>query len=185
MAKILVLYHSLSDCTSEMAALVAEGAKSTGDMDVRLVSVAEATAEDMLWCDGVAVGSPTHIGTVSWQLKKYFDQDLIDHWGKIDGKFGCAFSTSGGWGGGAELTCQTITNMLMNYGFLVFGVVDYVSRNHTLHYGAINAKAPRESYAKKASHRLGQRLAEWLAVYVDGKKESHPLITRTEIVPAE
>lgn len=168
-----------------MAQYVADGAATIPGMEIRVRPVQEAQAEDVLWCDGMAVGSPTHIGTVSWQLKKFFDETLLKHWGTIDGKLGCSFTASGGWGGGAELTCQTINNMLVNYGFLVFGVVDFVDPIHTLHYGAIAAKAPRDAYAQKSCNRLGQRLAEWLAVYVEQRTDLHPLKTRTVVVPRD
>lgn len=34
-----------------------------------------------------------------------------------------------------ELACQSILTVLMNFGFLVFGVTDYVSRDMTLTTG--------------------------------------------------
>jgi NAD(P)H dehydrogenase (quinone) len=63
----------------------------------------------------------------------------------------------------------------MNFGFLVFGVTDYVSKLMTLHYGAISAGAPVTEEVQDACGKLGQRLAEWVAVYVDGRKDQHPL----------
>ena len=184
MANVLVLYHSVTDCTAQMARYVADGAASIKGMDVRLVELGAATAEDVVWGDGIAVGCPTQIGTASWQMKRFFDETLVDQWAKIDGKFGCAFSSSGGWGGGAELTCQTITNMLINYGFLVFGVVEYVTQTHTLHYGAVTAKAPRDEASQQACFKLGVRLGEWLGVYVDRDADLHPLATRVSALPS-
>uniref|UniRef100_A0A7S2XEJ5 ThuA-like domain-containing protein n=1 Tax=Lotharella oceanica TaxID=641309 RepID=A0A7S2XEJ5_9EUKA len=67
--------------------------------------------------------------------------------------------------------------VLQNFGFLSFGVTDYVSKIHTLHYGAVVAKQPRLDTDKKACHRLGLRLAEWISVFVDNKKHLHPLLT--------
>jgi NAD(P)H dehydrogenase (quinone) len=96
------------------------------------------------------------------------------HWMKIDGKIGCAFSSAGGWGGGMELACQSVLTVLINFGFLVFGVTDYVSRDVTLHYGAVSAKAPSDEPAKAACRCLGRRLAEWTATYVYGRHEEHP-----------
>jgi NAD(P)H dehydrogenase (quinone) len=63
----------------------------------------------------------------------------------------------------------------MNYGFLVFGVTDYVAKGFTLHYGATVAGEPREEKEIEACRRLGQRLAEWVAVYIDGRRDEHPL----------
>ena len=44
----------------------------------------------------------------------------------------------------AELTCETITNRIINFGILVLGLPDYVDKLYSLHYGAVVAMAPRE-----------------------------------------
>lgn len=175
MGKVLVLYDTASGNTRKMAEHVAEGAEIVSGTEVRLKSVEDATAEDILWCDGIAVGSPTNMGTLSWRMKRWWDEVGDSIWGKVDGKIGCAFSTSGGWGGGAELTCMAILTVLMNFGFLVFGVTDYVGKQFTLHYGAVLAGEPRTENEIASCQRLGQRLAQWVAVYADGNREAHPL----------
>ncbi len=53
MGKVLVLYDSASGNTAKMAGLVAEGAACITGVDVRLRKVSEATAADVLWCDGL------------------------------------------------------------------------------------------------------------------------------------
>jgi NAD(P)H dehydrogenase (quinone) len=175
MGKVLVLYHSLSGHTERMAKLVAEGAASIPGTDVRTRSIAEAKPEDVVWCDGLAVGSPTNMGLLSWPMKRFWDETMGGQWMKTDGKIACAFSSSGGWGGGNELACQSILTILMNFGFLVFGVTDYVSKLTTLHYGAVTAREPRSEESQAACRKLGSRLAEWVAVFVDGRREEHPL----------
>jgi NAD(P)H dehydrogenase (quinone) len=174
MGKILVLYDSRTGNTSTMAELVAEGAGKVSGMEVRLLSVDEATLEDALWADGIACGSPTYVGLASWKMKKYWDDLSHPTWGRMDGKIGCAFSTSGGWGGGAELSCMSILIMMMNVGMLTFGVTDYTGDRFTLHYGAVTAGKPREDKEIAAARRLGKRLAQWVAAYVDGRDDQHP-----------
>ena len=174
MNRILVLYDSKSGNVEKMAELVAAGALSIPDTEVRVVSVEQAQAADVLWCDGLAVGSPTNMGVLSWKMKRFWDETMREHWMEIDGKIACAFSSAGGWGGGMELACQSILTVLMNFGFLVFGVTDYASPTLTLHYGAVTAKEPRSEEAQTACRLLGQRLAEWTAVFVHGRKEQHP-----------
>ena len=98
----------------------------------------------MLWCDGLALGSPTNMGLLSWKMKRFWDETMAPHWMKVDGKIACAFSSSGGWGGGTELACQFLLTVLLNFGFLVFGVTDYAGKLTTAHYGAITAREPRE-----------------------------------------
>lgn len=174
MNHILVLYDSKTGNTAQMARLVAEGAASIADTEVRVRSVDEATPEDVHWCDGLAVGSPTNMGVLSWKMKRFWDETMGEHWMKLDGKIACAFSSAGGWGGGMELACQSILTVLMNFGFLVFGVTDYATKLHTAHYGAVTARAPRSEDARAVCRLLGRRLAEWTAVLVHGRRAEHP-----------
>ena len=174
MGHVLVLYHSQDGNTEKMARHVAAGAADIPGIEVIIKSVTEANRDDVYWCDGLALGSPTQLGTVSAAMKKFWE-DLLPDWQKIDGKIGCAFSSQGGWGGGAELTCQTLMNIMLNFGFLVFGVTDYAGHQFTAHYGATQAGEPRTEREIEACRRLGKRLAEWVAVYVDGRTDLHPL----------
>jgi len=178
MNRILVLYDSETGNTAKMAAYVAQGARSIPGTGVRVKSVHEARAEDVRWADGLAVGSPTNFGTVSWEMKRFWDEVPKDDWLRIDGKIACAFSSSGGWGGGAELTCMALLTILMNYGFLVFGVTDYAGKIKTLHYGAVTAREPRAAEDVRACRLLGKRLAEWVAVFVGGNRRQHPVLKR-------
>jgi len=73
-----------------------------------------------------------------------------------------------------EIACQSILTVLVNFGFLVFGVTDYASRDLTAHYGTVSAKAPAGDEAKAACRLLGRRLAEWTAVLVHGVATEHP-----------
>jgi NAD(P)H dehydrogenase (quinone) len=173
-ARILVLYYSAQGHTQTMAGLVVVGAKSVPDTEVRLKSVTEATAEDLTWCDGIAVGSPTHMGTIAWEMKRWWDVVAQPLWYEIEGKIGCAFSSSGGAAGGGELTCLALQIVLMNYGLLVFGVPDYVAPGQTLHYGATCAGKPRNEAESEACRRLGRRLAEWTQTLILHRPEHDP-----------
>jgi len=183
MNKVLVLYDSASGNTAKMAELVAAGAGEVPDVEVRLRRLDEATADDVLWCEGIALGSPTNMGLLSWKMKRFWDEAMGPHWMKIDGKVGCAFSSSGGWGGGNELACQSLLTVLMNFGFLVFGVTDYAGKLMTAHYGAVTARKPRSEESQAACRILGRRLAEWVAVYFGGRRDQHPLTKSTVRLP--
>lgn len=174
MGKVLVLYYSHDGNTAKMAKFIAEGVAQIPDIEVRIKSIEQANQNDLIWCNGLALGSPTHLGTVASDMKKFWE-DLLPEWQKLDGKIGCAFSSQGGWGGGGELTCQALMTIMINYGFLVFGVTDYSGYQFTAHYGAVQAGEPREEKEIESCRRLGKRLAEWVAVYFDGRKDLHPL----------
>lgn len=183
MNRILVLFDSKTGNVAQMARLVADGAGQVPDTEVRLRSIDDATADDLIWCDGLAVGSPTNMGILSWRMKRFWDETMGSHWMKLDGKIACAFSSAGGWGGGMELACQSILTVLMNFGFLVFGVTDYAGKKMTLHYGAVAAKEPREAETQEACRILGRRLAEWTAVMAHGRKEQHPSTKLAQRLP--
>lgn len=167
MRKIAVIYDSQSGHTREMAEAVAEGARTVAGTEVRLKTAEEADAQDFLWADGLALGSPCHCGLMSAKLKKFID-DSLSAWGKVNGKIGCAFSSAGGAGGGAEITCLAILIALLNYGFLVFGLPDYVAPGVTLHYGAVAVGRPNEQQLA-ACRLLGERLAKHAAQRTDSE----------------
>lgn len=195
--KILVLYDSSSNCTEQMADLVAEGAFLVDRTEVRIRCVPGepnpwdriadsrtnkhpfASFEDILWADGIACGSPTNLGCVSWRMKKFWDDfsqtSTNGGWGAIDGKIGCSFTSTGGNAGGGELVNQAMNAILMNFGLSVFGITDYVSFKQTCHYGAVCVKAPREPLDRMPCIRQGTRLAEFVGLYLHGRKELHPL----------
>ncbi|HEY3233966.1 MAG TPA: flavodoxin family protein [Polyangiaceae bacterium] len=176
MGRVLVLYYSKDGNTSQMAQHVAEGARRISGIEVRLKGIEEARQEDVAWCDGLALGAPTNLGNIPWRMKRFWDEEALPLFTKIDGKIGCAFSSQGGWGGGAELACQAMMTVMMNFGFLVFGVTDYTGHQFTLHYGATQAGEPRQDREVESCRRLGQRLSEWVAVFFDGRRDQHPLV---------
>lgn len=73
MTKIAVVFHSGYGHTLRMAQAVADGAHAT------LVAIdAEGNVPDSGWeilnaADAIIMGSPTYMGTVSWQFKKFAD----------------------------------------------------------------------------------------------------------------
>jgi multimeric flavodoxin WrbA len=73
MAQVVVVYHSGYGHTQRMAQSVADGAGA------ELVAVdAEGNVSEAGWAalnaaDAIIMGSPTYMGTVSWQFKKFAD----------------------------------------------------------------------------------------------------------------
>ncbi|UCH94757.1 MAG: NAD(P)H-dependent oxidoreductase [Candidatus Aminicenantes bacterium] len=71
---ILVVYHSQSGHTGKMAEAVAEGASSVKNVKVILKKAVDATPEDLLTCNGLAIGSPEYFGYMSGMIKDFFDR---------------------------------------------------------------------------------------------------------------
>lgn len=70
---------------------------------------------------------------------------------------------------------MTLMSILINYGFLIFGLTDYTGVKFSAHYGAITAGSPTAEREIEACRRLGLRLSEWVATMIKGRKEAHPL----------
>ncbi len=64
---------------------------------------------------------------------------------------------------------MALMSILINYGFLVFGLTDYTGVKFSAHYGAIAAGPPAEERMQEACRRLGLRLAEWCASLIEGR----------------
>ncbi|MDY6916382.1 MAG: flavodoxin domain-containing protein [Chloroflexota bacterium] len=93
MAKVLVIYHSQTGCTEEMAKAVAEGASWAGAEEVTVKKAFDATADDLLACDAAAIGSPTYFGYMSGAVKDFFDRSLTGCRGKVNDKPFAAFAS--------------------------------------------------------------------------------------------
>ena len=78
--KILILFDSATGNVKEMANLVGQGAALVPDTEVRVLSVEETKPADVEWCDGLAVGSPTNMGVLSWKMKRFWDEQMIGSW---------------------------------------------------------------------------------------------------------
>lgn len=98
MAKILIVYHSLSGNTEAAAKAVMAGAESVPGTEVTLKKALEAQAGDLLQCDGVAVGSLDAFDYMAGGLKDFFDRTYYPTHGQVTGKPYVAFLTHGGGG---------------------------------------------------------------------------------------
>ena len=150
MPKVLIVYYSRSGNTEAMAKLVAEGVESEG-VEVECKAVADVAVADLLTVDGLVIGSPTYYGTMAAEIKKLLD-DSVRYHGKLDGKVGAAFASSGGMGGGNETTIMDMLRALMIHGMIVQG------DPRGDHYGPVAVGKPDERSSKECRRR-GARVA--------------------------
>lgn len=110
MCRILVVYHSQTGNTQTMAESVANGANSIEDVDVVLKKAEEATLEDLLGCDGLALGSPEYFGYMAGMIKDFFDRTYNDarEQSKIFKKPYVVFISAGNDGRGALKSIERI-----------------------------------------------------------------------------
>jgi NAD(P)H dehydrogenase (quinone) len=148
--KILIVYDSRTGNTEKMAHAVAEGARGEGaEVEVRRVD--EASVDMLPGFDGLIIGSPVYYGQPSSKIKRFLDESVKYH-GKLEGKVGGAFASSGGTHSGGETTIISILEALLIHGMVVQGTS---GRNH---YGPVSVGAPGEEDVK-ACRLLGARVA--------------------------
>lgn len=151
MARILVVYDSRTGNTEKMAHAVAEGVRRVKDVEVTLKKVSQTSLQDLCNADGIMIGSPVYYGQMSGKLKTRVDESVKIH-GKLDGKVGAAFTSSGGTATGAETTLLSIVEAMLVHGMIVQGRCD------DKHYGAAAVGSPRGKDIESCKD-LGERVA--------------------------
>ncbi len=152
MVRILVVYDSKTGNTEKMAFAVAEGAKQVGEVEVAVEKVDHVSLDDLLDADGIIMGSPTYYGQMSSKLKALIDESVKIH-GKLEGKVGAAFTSSGGTATGAETTLLSILQAMLVHGMVVQG------RANEKHYGAAAKGSPNKKETESCKE-LGKRVAQ-------------------------
>lgn len=114
MTKILIVYHSQTGHTKQMADAVCEGAKAIDDVEVVLKKAADATLDDLLACNGLAVGTPENFGYMSGMLKDFFDRTYGEAQDKVFRKPFVVFISAGNDGSGA---LRAIERIALGYKF--------------------------------------------------------------------
>ncbi|WP_437318788.1 NAD(P)H-dependent oxidoreductase [Sorangium sp. So ce385] len=139
---VAVIFYSLHGDTAALAAAVAEGAEQTG-ATVRLRQIADlapqerwrtseriratrehlacvpvARRDDLLWADGIALGSPARYGTMSAELRRFLDgaRQLS---GDLAGKVASVFCSPSPIAGAQRAALQSMVVSLLNHGVLV------------------------------------------------------------------
>ena len=107
---LLIVFHSQSGSTSQMADAVVRGAthEDIEGVDVRVRSALEATAEDLLWCDAFILGTPENFGYMSGAPKYFLDRVFYECVDKVDGRPYALFIRAGNDGTGAITSVHRI-----------------------------------------------------------------------------
>jgi len=162
---VLIAYYSQTGHTRAMAEAVARGARSVKTVNVKLLTVTEATTEDLLKADAVIVGSPVYNANVAPEVASFMNRWPFDGSSMRD-KIGAAFVSSGGISAGEELTQLNILHSMMIFGMIVVGGEDWRS---AFGASAITGEKPFDQMAKgkdvaeefeKKGEALGKRVAE-------------------------
>ncbi len=119
MSKIVVVYHSGYGHTQRMAQAVAQGA------DAELLAIdADGNLPEGGWetldaADAIIMGSPTYMGSVSWQFKKFADASSKPWFAqKWKDKIAAGFTNSAGMNGDKLATLNTMFTLAMQHGMI-------------------------------------------------------------------
>lgn len=148
MTNILIIYASDYGNTEKMANAVSEGSKSVDSVQVSLKKAEDVTPEDLISSDGVIVGSPVHMGSMDWRVKKFIDTVCAGLWmqNKLNGKVAGVFVSGGGFGsagGGCELAMLAMLNNFAELGMIIVPLPKN-TENYTkggLHWGPYGRSA--------------------------------------------
>jgi len=143
MAKVLVVYHSVTGNTRAMAQAVADGAKEVAGVEVLLKEADQISASDIINADAVAFGSPTYFSYMAGAVKAIFDKAYLSR-SQIRGKPFAAFASGGG---GEMKSVQSIESVAASCGL------------RKVCEGIAVGGMPTESESQDC-HRLGATLAK-------------------------
>lgn len=86
MKSVLIVYHSMTGGTSQMAHAAAAGARSGEGLRVSLLRAADAHAEDVLEADGYIFATPENLAGMSGMMKDFFDRTYYGALERINGR---------------------------------------------------------------------------------------------------
>ncbi len=177
MPKIAVVYHSGYGHTQRMAQAVAEGAGAdllAIDADGNLP---EGGWETLAAADAIILGSPTYMGSVSWQFKKFVDASSKPWYTQAwKDKLFAGFTNSASLNGDKSSTLTYMFTLAMQHGgiWVSQGVLPSNSKaaqrndaNYLGSYSGAMAQSPSDAGAAEMAagdlenaRKLGQRVVE-------------------------
>lgn len=86
MKTLLIVYHTMTGGTLQMARAAADGAAAESGVEVRLLHAREAGPEDVLAADGYIFATPENLAAISGQLKDFFDRTYYAALDKLNGR---------------------------------------------------------------------------------------------------
>lgn len=139
---VLILYYSRTGSTAQLAQNIARGVERVTGIEARIRTVPPvsttceavdkpipdsgapyASLDDLRFCSGLALGSPTRFGNMAAPLK-YFLDGTSSLWlaGDLVNKPACVFSSSASMHGGQETTLLSMMLPLLHQGMLLLGI---------------------------------------------------------------
>ncbi len=149
MKHLLIVFHSQSGRTARLAEAVAAGAAELVDeVEVRVKRATDTDLDDLLWAEGLLVGTPENFGYLSGLIKDFFDRTYYPAEGKTVGLPWAMFVSAGNDGSGAVRAAERIA---LGYGWKKAAE-------------PVIVKGEPDAEGLAACHELGQMLAAGLTM---------------------
>ncbi len=83
---LLIVYHSMTGGTLQMARAAAEAAGAEPDLAVRMLRAMDTQASDVLAADGYLFATPENLAAMSGQMKDFFDRTYYAALDRLNGR---------------------------------------------------------------------------------------------------
>ena len=112
MKHLLIVYHTKTGNTGRLAEAALAGASNEQieAVEVRSLKAAAAGPDDLLWADGLLLGTPENFGYMSGALKDFLDRTFYEVEGRILSLPYAVFISAGNDGTGALRAIRRIAN---------------------------------------------------------------------------
>lgn len=86
MKRLLIIWHSATGGTEQMAQAAAAGAAEETETQTRLLPARQASPADVLAADGLIFATPETLAAISGVMKDFFDRCYYPLLGRIEGR---------------------------------------------------------------------------------------------------
>jgi NAD(P)H-dependent FMN reductase len=156
---LLIVWHSSTGGTRQMAEAAAAGAARERSVTSRLARAGEAGADDVLAADGYLFATPETLASIAGLMKDFFERCYYPALGKIEGRPYAAMICAGSDGEGAARQIARIAT-----GWRLRAVAaPLIARTHALTPEAILAPKTIGPDDLARCEELGEALAAGLA----------------------
>lgn len=185
--KVAVIFHSGYGHTRKQAEAVLAGAAAVAGTTAELVAInAEGEVDEAGWqvldnADAIVFGTPTYVGNVSWQFKRFADSSS-KRWAQAawKDKLAAGFTNSASMNGDKQVTLNNLFTFAMQHGMVWVGMGMMPSNtlasqrndiNYMGSFSGLMAQSPADSSAEQGplpgdletAKLFGKRVAETAA----------------------
>ncbi|MEW6707293.1 MAG: NAD(P)H-dependent oxidoreductase [Pseudomonadota bacterium] len=108
MKTLLIVYHSHTGGTRQMAEAVAAGAADEAGVSVRLLRAPQAGPDDLLAADGFVFATPENLASMAGLMKDFFDRCYYPALERLNGRPYASLVCAGSDGQGAARQVERI-----------------------------------------------------------------------------